>query len=101
MKTLIKGNPHDNTPSGQIARTLMILRFVRAVRSPTFSHTRQPYYSSCLCVYGRDHASPTGVLNMGGLPSEWVAKVSERFALPANLGKGCRGGRLPASSRPH
>lgn len=59
-----------------------ILRFVRAVRSPAFSHARCHSVSpSSLQVYHRDGTSPTGVSASASIDKPYGEAVLKRLAL--------------------
>ena len=59
-----------------------VLRFVRAVRSPLFSHTRSPHVSpNGLYVYHVARNSPTGVLNAACIDRVYGEAVLKRLGL--------------------
>lgn len=82
MKTNTERLPNPNAAySTPIYSFRSVLRFVRAVRSPLFSHTRVPNVSpNSIYVYHRNSGSPTGVLDAGSIERIYGEAVLKRLA---------------------
>lgn len=79
----MKSNPnaHYSRPIYGFAH---VLRFVRAVKSPDFSHARcHPVSPNSLEVYHRSTWSPSGVISAAGIDREYGEEILERLGRSA------------------